>query len=518
MNPSTNGPIAAPDMPEETPAPSLARRVVRGTVASAGANVWAMAISLVSLPILLAKLEPTYFGLWVLVQTFSVFTGWLSMADFGAGASARTLIAARDARSDAEGASRLVSASLWVHAVTGLVGAAALALVGRDVLPSIFDLDAAEAAVFSGALGWFSLQILCDQLTKGATSSLEGFNQVTWSRAIDIARRTLVVGAAVVAALMGGDLESVVLASALASIPATLIAFMILMRQTGGRPGATGSSDLRELLGYGLKVGLLRPIGTVHRLMDRVVVGVVMGPAAVTLVEIATQVQNGAEAVVGASGYAVSPGASWLEAKGDREAQARLLLRGTKYSLLIALPFLIVPAILAEPLLSLWVGADGDAAVGLVPLALAYSAVAAGLQVGSELLVGTGRAASVVRVALGAIVVNLFATISLVPMIGVAGAFVGSLISLPVLVVPLARVVLAATGIGWAEAAEAVLRPAVPPAAALALGAAVGWLLPYGDLPRVVVGGSLAMLCWAAVTWRVAFAPSELRQLALQLK
>ena len=54
------------------------------------------------------------------------------------------------------------------------------------------------------------------------------------------------------------------------------------------------------------------------RTVDRFVVGVLLGPGAVSLVEIATQLQNGADAVLSASSYAVVPGAAHLDAHGDR--------------------------------------------------------------------------------------------------------------------------------------------------------------------------------------------------------
>jgi O-antigen/teichoic acid export membrane protein len=65
-------------------------------------------------------------------------------------------------------------------------------------------------------------------------------------------------------------------------------------------------------------VAVLRPLGVLHRTIDRVVVGSVLGPSAVALVEIATQMMNGADAILSAMSYAVLPSAAWLRARGDR--------------------------------------------------------------------------------------------------------------------------------------------------------------------------------------------------------
>src|SRR5690606_27506166 len=111
--------------------------------------------------------------------------------------------------------------------------------------------------------------------------------------------------------------------------------------------------EARALLSYGKTVAVLRPFGVIQRTMDRLIVGTMLGPGPVAFVEIATQIQNGADAVLSASSYAVIPSASWLRAREDRHTLRELLLTGTKYSLLVTLPFVIGPALLAGPLVRL---------------------------------------------------------------------------------------------------------------------------------------------------------------------
>src|SRR6185295_6114404 len=120
----------------------------------------------------------------------------------------------------------------------------------------------------------------------------------------------------------------------------------------------------------------------------RFIVGAVIGPVAATLVEIATQVQNAAAAVLAASSYAAVSSSAWVKARGATKALRELLERGTKYSLLVTMPIAVGAMVLAGPLVSVWVGPLYNDAAGLIVVALISIAIAAPLQVGSNILQG----------------------------------------------------------------------------------------------------------------------------------
>ncbi len=111
--------------------------------------------------------------------------------------------------------------------------------------------------------------------------------------------------------------------------------------------------------------------------MDRFIVGWILGPAAVTLVEIATQIQTGAESVLSATSYAVVPSASWLRARGDEHTLRRLLDLGTKFSVLATSAFVTLGIVFAGPFVRVWVGEQYEAAAGLTVVALLFVAVTA---------------------------------------------------------------------------------------------------------------------------------------------
>ena len=491
----------------------LRRRVLLNTAATGAGNAWAMVVAAVSLPLLLRGLGPTEFGLWVLLQTFYAITGWFSLADIGLGVATTRAVADRAAQNDEHGLARVVSSALGIYVVLGVMGALLLGSVGAAVLPSVFNAPARLRPAVEAALLLFAFQALLDLLTAATMACLEGLQRMDLSRAIDAIRRTTVAVATAVVAMQVGGLRAVAAASLAASAAGTIAGAVLLHRHLGVHLTTPNRLEARALIGYGRSVGLLNATGVLHRTMDRFIVGAVFNPAAVTLIEIAIQVQNAASAVLAASSYAVIPSAAWLRARGDARALRELVLRGTKYSLLVTMPLVMGGIVLAAPLVRVWVGARYEDAAGLIAVALVSIAVAAPLQVGSNVLQGLGRAGLILRPAAIAVVANLASSLILVRVVGVVGVLQGTLVGAAILTPALARHVLRETGVPAREFARQALAPVVLPTLALACAAGAIVALPLGSPATLVAGTLCGAAAYAVVSARWSVARGELREL-----
>jgi O-antigen/teichoic acid export membrane protein len=359
----------------------------------------------------------------------------------------------------------------------------------------------------------FAVQVLLDLLTGGAESCLEGLQRVDLSRGVDVVRRTSVAVATVVVAQRTGSLASVAVASAAASAVGTVLAAIVLSRHLPAGLALPSGADMRRLLSYGKTVAVLRPLGVLQRTMDRLIVGAVLGPEAVTLVEIATQMMNGADAVLSASAYAVVPTAAWLSAREDHDTQRELLHRGTKYSLLVTSPVAALAAVLAGPMVRVWLGERYESTAGLAAVALLSVMAVAPLHVGSNLLLGVGRAVDILRAAGAAIVVNLAASLVLVHVTGIVGVFQATLLATAVLVPTLAVAVMRTVGTDLRTFLGAAVVPVLAPTAALVVGAGAVVLLPLSDVLTLVLGVVVGLGAYAAVAMRFAVDRGELAEL-----
>ena len=501
------------EAPPETPGRPFRRQVVRNTVASGLSTGWTMLAGLVSVPLLVAGLGPRDFGVWALVMTFSATNGWLSLGDLGVVVATTRQVAAAAAVDDLEGVRRITSAALVAVIGFGIVGGTVLALAGRSVLPTAFGLPTELVAPFAFAMSALGVQVVLDLALSVVEAALEGLQRVDLSRAVESFRRLSFVVGISLGALIGRDLRWVAIGSLAAALVSLTVALVVLHRKLprfGRRPDA---ATVVELVKRGRAVAMLRPLGVVQRTMDRTLVGVTLGPGAVALVEVATQLQAAADAVLSASSYAVVPTSAWLRARGDRTSISKLAERGTKYSTLLTVPVAIAVATLAGPFIELWVGDRFADAAGLAAVAALAIIVTAPLAVGSQLLLGLDRTTVILRAAAVALVVNLGVSAVLLHVIGIVGAMWGTVTSAVVLALVMGPQVARAADTTVARMLRVAVVPVIAPAAAQL---AVAWALLQIELApaaQLALVGTGSIGTYVVVAWRTAVERSELADL-----
>jgi O-antigen/teichoic acid export membrane protein len=217
--------------------------------------------------------------------------------------------------------------------------------------------------------------------------------------------------------------------------------------------------------------------------------------------------------VLAATSYAALPSGAWLGARGDAHTLRELLERGTKYSLLVTMPFITGAMVLSRPLVHVWVGSRYDEAAGLIAVALAYLTIAAPLQVGSNLLVALGRARAMVAPVAVSVIVNLGASLVLVHVVGIVGVFQGTVIGAVVLAYPLARAALATTKTSPHRFVGEAILPVVAPTLVMAAVAGATVALPLGDAPTLAIGAITGIVAYVLVAARWAVRRSEVDEL-----
>ncbi len=512
---SSTEPPDPPDPPEDAGHHRPFRRRLLLNTASVGvANGWAMVTALISLPLVLRGLGPTAFGLWALLQTFSAVGGWFSLLDLGLSTATTREVAHRHALGDEPGIGTAIGSSLLMLTGLGLLCSVLLVALGPALFDGLFDTPSSLEHAMAVAIGAFSVQVLLDLVCGGLQAVLDGFQRVDLGRAVDIVRRTLVAVATSVAALVTEDLGKVAIASAAAVAVSTAVGALVAARVARGHRPRFEAATARSLLAYGKTVAVLRPLGVLHRSIDRFVVGAILGPAAVSLVEVATQLANGADAVLAASSYSVVPSAARLHAHGEQGKLRELTLVGTRYVLLVTWPVAVLVAVLAGPAIDIWVGSEFAAAATLTALAALAIAVVAPVQVGSNLLLGTGRAGSILRVALAGIAVNVVLSVALVHAIGVDGAFwatvASAAVTLPLLFLATRDAIELPARPFWVEA----VGRALPTPVLAGIGAGLVVLAPLGSWATLIVGGCLggAGALVGAAAWGLS--PDERRAIS----
>ena len=231
----------------------------------------------------------------------------------------------------------------------------------------------------------------------------------------------------------------------------------------------------------------------------RIVLGAFKTPTAVGLYEGPVRAHNLFYALGGALAVPTVPTASRYTAQGDERRLTQLAVRGSRYTLALFVPLSVTLMVLAEPIITVWLGDRYAGGAGALTIIVAYWLLFGALAVTPGFLVGIGRAREVAQVMIGVAVVNLALSLALTPELGVEGPAVAVTAAFALAFVPMLRIGLDATSVRLADLVRRAFAPAYLLGALLAaaLFAAREWLEP--DTAPAVLGlaGAGVLAYWA---------------------
>ncbi|MDP2232515.1 MAG: oligosaccharide flippase family protein, partial [Actinomycetota bacterium] len=243
--------------------------------------------------------------------------------------------------------------------------------------------------------------------------------------------------------------------------------------------------------------------------IDRLVIAVFIGPAAVVVYEVAAKLSMLITQVAGLPTSALLPVVSGMVARKDAAGVRDLFLDGGRYVTLLVAPVVITLAVLAGPFIGVWFGGEMQSSTPIAHLLILTQLFFAPLLVGDPILTGSGRIKLWVRWAGVVALTNLGLSIILVRSMGPTGValatLVASLVELPLF----ARIILRELDIPVREWFGSVWRAyaLLPLPALLAVG-----------LARTALGSSLlgllvcvgaSLLAYWCVAWWGALAAEE---------
>ena len=199
------------------------------------ANVWTILLTLGTLPVLLHGLGVEAFGVWVFLQTFGATNGWLSVPGNGLSVAATRTVAGAASTPRSDELRRSVSATITSFAIAGIAFGLTMTVVAPILTQAALDLRDVNTATLRVVAVAFGIQTLAEFMCLAITSVLEGLQEVAVARGVDSLRKTAVAVATSVAALSGGGLRWVGVASAASAVGVTAIAGLYLHRSR--RPG-----------------------------------------------------------------------------------------------------------------------------------------------------------------------------------------------------------------------------------------------------------------------------------------
>ena len=408
------------------------RRIAWSTLLSVVARLVAIAISFVTVPLVVGYLGAERYGMWL---TLSSLVAILSPLDLGIGNGLMQVVSDASGRDDRDAARRAVSTALVLLTAIAF-GIAAVALVANPVISwaRVFNVTSSQALAEAGPAALVLITIFAIGLPLSIagviqSASQSGFVTSLWSIAGSVGSL-----AALLAAIQArAGLPLLIMALAGAGLVAALLNGILLFGWQ--RPWLTPRlRDFRaRVAGPLLRVGVLFVIlqlaGAAAYQIDNLVIAQIMGAQAVQQYAIPLRLFSVAPTLLSFALLPLWPAYREALSRGDAEWVGKTLRRSIRLALLINVPAALLLVITGPFILNMWVGsAVSPTSLLLIGLGIwivmnSFNGPLAMLLNGANVIAFQAVCAILMAAA------NVALSVFLVAHIGVSGAVYGSIIA-----------------------------------------------------------------------------------------
>jgi len=185
----------------------------------------------------------------------------------------------------------------------------------------------------------------------------------------------------------------------------------------------------RRIFEYSLPLSITNASGVIEKRSDILLIGYFLGPTYVAYYTVSKQMTEFTNAPVSAYGYTVSPMYSSEQSKDNKLSPGELYEDSLKGVLFLYMPAALGIAILAEPTLSVILGEEYIEAAPILAILSVLALLKAITSVTSSGLDYLGRAKDRAKIKTVMAVINIILNILLLPVIGVIGAAIATVVS-----------------------------------------------------------------------------------------
>ncbi|MBX3179840.1 MAG: oligosaccharide flippase family protein [Candidatus Hydrogenedentes bacterium] len=506
---------------------SIKRTIAHNTVYNAAGRCWEAIAGIALTVYIIERVGLEGFGLWSLI---ALFTGYAALFDFGMSSAFSRFIAACAARGDRSGVSGVVSTGFYFYLALG----AGLLAIGWPAIDGLLQATVALAAWLNpGAPGLAPDSAAREEarfLLRGAlllfvaTNAMAPFSAVPAglqrmgvSNAIGFGVSLVKITATVAFLEQGYGVRGLLYASGIV-LAATAVAHVVAARllYPGLRcsPFAMRGALFQSMLSFGWRAQVARLANLVNFQTDRMVVALVGGGALdlVGLYRIGEDLAQKLRQIPALLVSALTPAASDLDARDDRERLAMLYTRSTRYMAAVTVPLTLFGMAAADLLLCLYAAkADHGPAVWVARILLAGYAVNVLPGPGVSIALGKGNAGLPMAAGLISTVGNIMLTVALYMAIGFYG-------------IPAATAIALALSSAWFFRAmrrevdapvmpllrDALLGPVVAALPGTVFSVGVAWVLAdyasrMGNLAAALGCGVVFAASYGLLLWRLPF-------------
>jgi O-antigen/teichoic acid export membrane protein len=324
----------------------------RNTIYNLIGQVLPIGVSMVTIPIYLNVIGEARYGVlavaWLLLGYFGLFDLGLSRA------TAQHIAALRDARPSER--AQIFWTALSLNVGLGVLGGLLIWPIASYFFGNVFKIEDALHPEMQAAVPWLILAVPLATLSGVLTGGLQGRERFLELNLISVTGTVLFQFFPLAAAMLYGANLGVVLPAALLARLCTLLVLFYRCRQniTLGHSVSFVRSKAMSLLHFGGWVTISSIVGPLMTILDRFIIGSMIGAKAVTYYTIPYQLGERSTMASSSLTSALFPR---LSAASD-EDRLRLANESLRVIVVIMLPVMVAAILIVRPFFSWWINPD----------------------------------------------------------------------------------------------------------------------------------------------------------------
>lgn len=384
-------------------------------------------LGIIVLPLNLAFLGPSAYGLWMLTASI---TAYFSILDLGYSGAVVKFVAQYRARRDSLALNEILSTAFIVFATCGAV-IYLIALGVSFFLGDIFQLTPDQVHT-----GRVVLLIVTAHVSTATAFSvfggvINGFQRYDLNNLVGALNAVVVSIVNVAVLALGYGLIELVAATTIVRI-ATLLIYRAnayrVFPELRIRPSLFRRARLGELTGFSIYMAVIEWALKLNYSVDALVIGAFLGTSAVAIWTVGQRIAEITQRLSNQLNEILFPAVVDSDAAERLDQLQMIFVQGTRLSLATVVPLGAGIILLAGPLVRAWVGPSFAASVPVLQILTVVVIVRVGTATASTLLKGAGRH-RFLAVATGATALaNLALSVALVKPLGLLGVALGTLI------------------------------------------------------------------------------------------
>lgn len=504
--------------------PPLASRVAGNAVISGAQQLVSIAVGMLLLPYMLARMGDERYGVLLVVQLFSM-SGLVAYADFGLAAAAMRYLAADYVQDRRDDFRELLATTIAAFAVIGAVSGVVVLAFAQWFFFRVFEVPPRYTREAHLALWLYAATLSVQFAMVGVRAFYAAVQDIATLKIWETIARVGYAVVIVALLLRVSDVFSIVVAEQVVSVTVFAVFAGVAGRRFKGFFTlrfwrATGRS-LRRITGLGGHV-FATHLSTVfvYQRVPEVFLAHYLGPTAVAHYAVISRIPRALKTLTAAASAAVAPAAAAIEGLARADTMRRLVLRGARYTYFLVTPLVTLLVVFAADLLRLWVGPEYAFLADALRVLLLWYFLAFIVLYTSATLTREEQYGELLRYHLAANAVFLGVTWAGVRPWGLWAVLWGLLLSLIISLVGCLRVQRGSRGVSVGEFFRSVVRAPILESAVAT--AAIAWLIGQAVRPAGLVGllgaGAFAYFAVNVVQWRFGLTDTERGQMLAHVR